>query len=82
MTAARGASFFRRAFARRVRPNCAIGIEAKSAEFRAEEVPFLILDPLAGPIVVMAATNKHLAQSSKSADAANATKKRERRRQV
>src|SRR6516164_7041626 len=35
-----------RAIARRERPPPAIGIEAKScSEFRAEEVPFLIIDP-------------------------------------
>src|SRR5262249_58953610 len=36
----------RRATARRERPPCAIGIESKSSsEFRAEEVPLLIVDP-------------------------------------
>jgi hypothetical protein len=39
-------ALLRRASARRERPPCAIGIEAKScSEFRAEEVPLLILDP-------------------------------------
>jgi hypothetical protein len=73
-------ALFRRAIAGRVRPPCAIGIEAKScSEFRAEEVLLLILGPPIGEIATMAATNKCLAQSNKSPHRANATKKRTRR---
>ena len=45
-------ALLRRAIARRERPPCAIGIEAKScSEFRAEAVPLLILEPPAAAIV-------------------------------
>ena len=68
MTAVRGASFFRRAFARRVRSHWAIGIEAKpSPELGAEEVSLLILDPC------QRQTNKCLADSNKSRTAGSAT---------
>src|SRR5262249_35674859 len=61
-------ALLRRAIARRERPPPAIGIEAKScSEFRADEVPLLIIDPTrAGTIATMASTNKYLAQSNKS----------------
>src|SRR4051794_28739789 len=39
-------ALLRRAITRRARPACVIGSEAKSwSEFRAEELPLLILDP-------------------------------------
>jgi hypothetical protein len=42
-------ALLRRAIAKRERPRCAIGIEAKSCfEFRAKDVPLLILDPPVG----------------------------------
>jgi hypothetical protein len=69
-------ALFRHAIARRVRPPCAIGIEAKScSEFRAEEVLLLILGPPIGEIAIMAATNKCLARSNKSRTGVPATKK-------
>src|SRR5262249_25523521 len=46
----RSTALSRRAIARRERPHPAIGIDAKScSEFRAEEVPLLIIDRPAGP---------------------------------
>jgi hypothetical protein len=67
-----------RGIARRERPRCAIGIEAKScSEFRAEAVPLLILEPPAAAIATMAATNKCLARNSKSRTRAKATKEHE-----
>ena len=51
--------------AKRVRPPWAIGIEAKSSDFRAEEVLFLILGPPIGEISTMAAVNKSRGKSSR-----------------
>src|SRR5262249_24567054 len=46
----------RRATARREKPPCAIGVEAKvSSEINAVEVPLLILEPPAGEIAIMTA---------------------------
>jgi hypothetical protein len=53
-------------------------MEAKSCpEFRAEEVPLLIVDPPGQEqLLQMASTNKCLAQSNKSGTGSKATKKR------
>src|SRR5262249_7561064 len=71
-------ALLRRAIARRERPPPAVGIESKScSEFRAEEVPLLIIDsPGQGQLPPLASTNKYLAQGNKSPTERKATKTR------